>query len=110
MNYQAVKRWALAQHYIFQDNLQQILVSIDVSISFHIVSLQWQDDFEASVRSLLQHQHSRVLADVLTAKHYNDGIDGQRLLGHVDLVMTTRYVQDVSKQTDRVIENSRKTQ
>jgi integrase len=32
----------------------------------------------------------------------------QRLLGHVDLKMATRYVQDVSKQTDRVIENSRR--
>ena len=31
----------------------------------------------------------------------------QRLLGHADLQMATRYVQDVSKQTDRVIENSR---
>jgi integrase len=31
----------------------------------------------------------------------------QRLLGHVDLTMATRYVQDVSEQTDRVIENSR---
>ena len=32
----------------------------------------------------------------------------QRLLGHADLQMATRYVQDVSAQTDRVIENSRK--
>jgi integrase len=32
----------------------------------------------------------------------------QRLLGHADLQMATRYVQDVSKQTDIVIENSRK--
>jgi len=32
----------------------------------------------------------------------------QRLLGHVNLDMATRYVQDVSEQTDRVIENSRK--
>ena len=32
----------------------------------------------------------------------------QRLLGHVDLMMATRYVQDVSGQTDKVIENSRK--
>jgi integrase len=32
----------------------------------------------------------------------------QRLLGHANLQMVTRYVQDVSKQTDRVIENSRK--
>jgi integrase len=32
----------------------------------------------------------------------------QRLLGHADLKMATRYVQDVSTQTDRVIENSRK--
>jgi len=32
----------------------------------------------------------------------------QRLLGHVDLTMATRYVQDVSARTDRVIENSRK--
>ena len=31
----------------------------------------------------------------------------QRLLGHADLTMATRYVQDVSKQTDKVIENSR---
>ena len=32
----------------------------------------------------------------------------QRLLGHANLQMATRYVQDVSKQTDRVIENSRR--
>ena len=32
----------------------------------------------------------------------------QRLLGHVDLTMATRYVQDVSEQTDTVIENSGK--
>jgi integrase len=32
----------------------------------------------------------------------------QRLLGHANLKMATRYVQDVSAQTDRVIENSRK--
>jgi len=31
-----------------------------------------------------------------------------QLLGHADLKMATRYVQNVSKQTDRVIENSRK--
>jgi integrase len=31
----------------------------------------------------------------------------QRLLGHADLQMATRYVQDVSKQTDKVIESSR---
>ncbi|MHC4460484.1 MAG: tyrosine-type recombinase/integrase [Planctomycetota bacterium] len=32
----------------------------------------------------------------------------QRLLGHVDLKMATRYVQDVSEQTERVLENCRK--
>jgi integrase len=32
----------------------------------------------------------------------------QRLLGHANLKMATRYVQDVSKQAGRVIENSRK--
>jgi integrase len=32
----------------------------------------------------------------------------QRLLGHANLLMATRYVQDVSKQTDEVIGNSRK--
>jgi len=32
----------------------------------------------------------------------------QRLLGHANLDMATRYVQDVSEQTDKVIENSRK--
>jgi len=31
----------------------------------------------------------------------------QRLLGHADLQMATRYVQDVSQQTDRVIRKSR---
>jgi integrase len=31
----------------------------------------------------------------------------QRLLGHVNLEMATRYVQDLSAQTDRVIEKSR---
>jgi integrase len=31
----------------------------------------------------------------------------QRLLSHANLTMATRYVQDVSTQTDRVIENSR---
>ena len=32
----------------------------------------------------------------------------QRPLGHADLQMATRYVQNVSEQTDRVIENGRK--
>ena len=32
----------------------------------------------------------------------------QRLLGHVNLEMATRYVQDVSEQTDIVIDNSRR--
>lgn len=32
----------------------------------------------------------------------------QRLLGHADLKMATTYVQDVSKQTDRVIYNTRR--
>jgi len=31
----------------------------------------------------------------------------QRLLGHANLAMATRYVQDVSAQTDKVIKNSR---
>jgi integrase len=32
----------------------------------------------------------------------------QKLLGHADLKMATTYVQDVSEQTDRVINNSRR--
>jgi len=32
----------------------------------------------------------------------------QRLLGHADLQMASRYVQDVSKQTDEVIQKSRR--
>ena len=32
----------------------------------------------------------------------------QRLLGHADLKMATTYVQDVSEQTDRVINNTRR--
>jgi len=31
----------------------------------------------------------------------------QQLLGHADLQMATRYVQDVSKQTDKVVNASR---
>ena len=42
------------------------------------------------------------------AAHSGDPFAVQRLLGHADLQMATRYVQDVSAQTDRVIENSRK--
>ena len=41
------------------------------------------------------------------AARSGDPFAAQRLLGHVDLTMATRYVQDVSEQTDRVIENSR---
>ena len=37
-----------------------------------------------------------------------DSFAVQRLLGHANLKMASRYVQDVSEQTDRVIENSRK--
>jgi integrase len=32
----------------------------------------------------------------------------QRLLGHANLKMATTYVQDVSEQTDRAINNTRK--
>jgi integrase len=41
------------------------------------------------------------------AARFGDPFAVQRLLGHVDLTMATRYVQDVSEQTDRVIEHSR---
>ena len=49
----------------------------------------------------------RRTADTMEARS-GDPFADQRLLGHVDLTMATRYVQDVSEQTDRVIENSRK--
>ncbi len=42
-----------------------------------------------------------------TAARSGDPFAVQRLLGHANLMMATRYVQDVSAQTDRVIENSR---
>ena len=42
------------------------------------------------------------------ATHSDDPFAVQRLLGHADLQMAMRYVQDVSKQTDQVIESSRK--
>jgi hypothetical protein len=41
------------------------------------------------------------------AARIEDPFAVQRLLGHTNLKMATIYVQDVSKQTDRVIENSR---
>lgn len=43
-----------------------------------------------------------------TAARSGDPFAVQRLLGHANLLMATRYVQDVSKQTDNVIEKSRK--
>jgi integrase len=42
------------------------------------------------------------------AAHSGDPFAVQRLLGHTNLLMATRYVQDVSKQTDEVIGKSRK--
>ncbi len=45
---------------------------------------------------------------VTVAARPGDPFAVQRVLGHADLQMATRYVQDVSEQTDRVIENSRK--
>ena len=49
----------------------------------------------------------RRTAATLAAKS-GDSFAVQRLLGHADLKMATTYVQDVSEQTDRVINNSRK--
>lgn len=49
----------------------------------------------------------RRTAATLAAKS-GDPFAVQRLLGHADLKMVTTYVQDVSEQTDRVINNSRK--
>ena len=49
----------------------------------------------------------RRTAATLTAKS-GDPFAVQRLLGHADLKMATTYVQDVSEQTDRAINNSRK--
>lgn len=44
----------------------------------------------------------------MLAARSGDPFAVQRLLGHVDLTMATRYVQDVSDQTDGAIENSGK--
>jgi len=49
----------------------------------------------------------RRTAATLAAKS-GDPFAVQRLLGHADLKMATTYVQDVSEQTDRVINNTRK--
>jgi len=49
---------------------------------------------------------------IRTATTWAAGLSGpfamQRLLGHADLKIATTYVQDVSEQIDRVINNSRK--
>jgi integrase len=42
------------------------------------------------------------------ASRSGDPFAVQRLPGHADLQMATRYVQDVCAQTDRVIEDNRK--
>ncbi len=49
----------------------------------------------------------RRTAATMAAKS-GDPFSVQRLLGHADLKMATTYVQDVSEQTDRVINNTRK--
>lgn len=49
----------------------------------------------------------RRTAATLAAKS-GDPFAVQRLLGHADLKMATTYVQDISEQTDRVINDSRK--
>jgi integrase len=49
----------------------------------------------------------RRTAATLTARS-GDPFAVQRLLGHADLKMATTYVQDVSEQTDRAINNTRK--
>ncbi|MHC4632431.1 MAG: tyrosine-type recombinase/integrase [Planctomycetota bacterium] len=49
----------------------------------------------------------RRTAATLAAKS-GDPFAVQRLLGHADLRMATTYVQDISEQTDNVINNSRK--
>ena len=49
----------------------------------------------------------RRTAATLTARS-RDPFAVQRLLGHADLKMATTYVQDVSEQTDRAINNTRK--
>ena len=49
----------------------------------------------------------RRTAATLTAKS-GDPFAVQRLLGHANLKMATTYIQDVSEQTDKAINNSRK--
>jgi len=49
----------------------------------------------------------RRTAATLTARS-RDPFAVQKLLGHADLKMATTYVQDVSEQTDRAINNTRK--
>ena len=49
----------------------------------------------------------RRTAATLAAKS-GDPFAVQRILGHADLRMATTYVQDISEQTDRVINNCRK--
>jgi hypothetical protein len=50
----------------------------------------------------------KMYVDIGKAHFFEPGDTGSRLLGHVDLKMATRYVQNLSEQTDRAIENGRK--
>jgi integrase len=49
-----------------------------------------------------------LLSAATIAARSGDPFAVQRLLGHANLTMATRYVQDVSAQTDRVNENNRR--
>jgi integrase len=66
-------------------------------------AMYWPDAPIRSLKSSLP-----VFASRHVTARSGDPFAVQRFLGHADLKMATRYVQDVSKQTDRVIENSRK--
>jgi hypothetical protein len=92
-------------YYFGSDRKQALENYLDQAIFLHGYNNAMQKSINGNMTlkeicdMYLKYQNTKLQANNLTTR--------QRLLGHVNLTMATRYVQDVSAQTDKVIENSR---
>jgi len=95
--------WVTATRGIGKDGAKKIIIKDSISESFSILLKKAKIDLGKGVGFY----SLRRTAATLTARS-GDPFAVQRLLGHADLKMATTYVQDVSEQTDRAINNTRK--